>query len=757
MSRDAALLLLGLDTSATPDAIERALDETWTLTQRLADTAPTHSIRETYETRMRQLEEAGRTLLGATFVQRQDAATEAPAPNSRAPVSPAPVSPAPVPTDADSTGTDDSIGLREGRLLAKRYEVRESIGAGGMGAVYRAFDRIRDSDIAIKVMLPRLLDVSTVKERFLHEARLSSELAHPNIVNAYDVGSEGELLFLTMELLQGTTLRQLINGFLERDEPFPVERAVEIASSVCSALDYAHANIIHRDVKPENVFVCEDGTVKLMDFGISRAAASTTITITGATVGTLKYMAPEQLQGAKDIDGRADQYSTARMLYEMLAGEVSDDGSRSLNELRSDVSESLARAIARGMELNRAQRFPTAREFGEALMAVDVESTEPTGRSVPLLITMVVLVVIAAVSLSSVFGAFGAFGGTAGGRFDTARVSVAQEQYEALLGEWRTLAERTPAAVASLALPDGFVQDAREAAERRDAEAAVSAWSTASERLEAALVTARERLAASERTAREADEAREEELAKARAALGDRTKTATLGEHNFALVRCSAGTFTMGSPASEEGRDDDEARRRESVDEFWIGETEVTQGQWEAVMDARPWEGMPNSTTGAQVAVTHVTWNDAVNFCRRLTELEREEGLPPGYSYRLPLEVEWEYACRAGTSTAFSFGNDAGGLARHAVFGRSLNASNAHAAPVQSKEPNRWGLFDMHGNVWEWTATTLADDGPRGFHRGGSWNFDAQRCRSANRSWSDPLQASGSLGFRVVLARDVGD
>ena len=213
------------------------------------------------------------------------------------------------------------------------------------------------------------------------------------------------------------------------------------------------------------------------------------------------------------------------------------------------------------------------------------------------------------------------------------------------------------------------------------------------------------------------------------------------------LVGIRPGTFTMG----EYG----EAHQVTLTKPFWLGKTEVTQGQWETLMGNNP-SYMKNA--GREAPVEQVSWEDAMQFCRKLTERERSAGrLPEGYEYTLPTEAQWEYACRAGTT-----GDYAGVLDAMAWYG---NNSGDTTHPVGQKRPNAWGLFDMHGNVWEWCRDWY-DNYPRGsvadpagpssglfrVFRGGCWTNDASRCCSAYRCKFIPGNRYYFLGFRVALA-----
>ncbi|MBK9386628.1 MAG: SUMF1/EgtB/PvdO family nonheme iron enzyme [Planctomycetes bacterium] len=212
----------------------------------------------------------------------------------------------------------------------------------------------------------------------------------------------------------------------------------------------------------------------------------------------------------------------------------------------------------------------------------------------------------------------------------------------------------------------------------------------------------------------------------------------------------AAPNFVMGSSDYEPGHDSDEAMRPVSIArEFWLAETEVTQAQWNQLMATTPWTGQPFVQEWAGVAATHVSLEHAQEFCRRLTQSEREAGrLPAGFVYRLPREAEWELACRAGSRAAYCFGWDAGLLGAYAVFDESRSGAFAHA--VKTRKPNAWGFYDMHGNVWEWCEDVDRRSG--GVGRGGSWGISAQDCRSALRVRFDASYRVEYLGFRPALA-----
>jgi formylglycine-generating enzyme required for sulfatase activity len=235
---------------------------------------------------------------------------------------------------------------------------------------------------------------------------------------------------------------------------------------------------------------------------------------------------------------------------------------------------------------------------------------------------------------------------------------------------------------------------------------------------------------------------------------------------NLEMVEIPAGSFMMGSPEDEEGGYGDERPQHEvSVPDFMIGKYPITQAQWRLVATLPKvktyLEPNPSNFKGDKRPVESVSWLDAIEFCRRLSKLTKRE-------YRLPSEAEWEYACRAGTTTAYSFGDKAAELGEYAWYGEN---SDSQTHPVGQKQPNAFGLYDMHGNVWEWCADdwhksykgapkdsqiwikdnkNYEDPESRKLLRGGSWVNDAWFCRSAFRLSFDARLQDDDVGFRVV-------
>ena len=262
------------------------------------------------------------------------------------------------PTDASS----DASSL--GTVLASRYELRARIGRGGMGEVFEAVDRRLDRTVAVKVLRPELADDRRFPGRLRREARTVAGLAHPGIVSVHDFGEDAGGVFIVMELVRGRTLSDLL-----RDEgPMAPARAARIGMAAAQALAHAHARgVVHRDVSPTNVMVTATGEVKVLDFGIARAARGSSRPGSGSTQGTVAYVAPERLAGGP-VDHRADVFSLGAVLTEMVTG---SPGVASLGEeVGADLPPRLIATLRRCADPDPSRRFDDAGALAEALWKV---------------------------------------------------------------------------------------------------------------------------------------------------------------------------------------------------------------------------------------------------------------------------------------------------------------------------------------------------------------------------------------------------
>ncbi len=286
-----------------------------------------------------------------------------------------------VPTAVRAVGGDQ---IRPGSVFAGRYEIKEILGAGGMGVVYRAFDRELQEPVAIKTLKPEAMAGGTAAlDRFKQEIRLARRIAHRNVVRTYDLGEQNGMYYLTMEYVEGTSLKQLI---MSRGN-LPVSVTLTVGKQVCRALEVAHAEgVIHRDIKPQNIVVEPSGFLKVMDFGIARLAnppKGKGLTEAGTSIGTPDYMSPEQLAGG-ELDVRSDLYAAGVVLFECITGRVPFEAettwalvAKHLEEqppdprtFNAEVPESLAVVILKAMAKKPGDRYASAAAMHDALARI---------------------------------------------------------------------------------------------------------------------------------------------------------------------------------------------------------------------------------------------------------------------------------------------------------------------------------------------------------------------------------------------------
>ena len=536
-----------------------------------------------------------------------------------------------------------------------------------MGVVYRAEHETLETPAVVKVLHEHLSHRADVAKRFENEAKAASRIGHPGIVKVMDVGWLDKRMFILMEFLQGESL----SDRLERVRRLGEITAVTFIGQAARALGAAHKKgIIHRDLKPDNMFLVPDTEVaggeriKLLDFGIAKLMEEKNFsTHSGALLGTPPYMSPEQCSGAGQVDLRSDLYSLGVILFEMLCGRRPFTGRGygdyiaahltrnppSVREFNPEVSESVARIVAQLLVKDRDKRYATTGELMEALNAAGVSRpstddwSEIRARNIQ-------------VQANPQETTQGINGGPRSELDDTVPEDGAPNTDRGMQ------AGSTPTTVPNRARPG-----AKKGPIPGDGRAAPN-----------------------------------QSLGIVHTALEDVAP--------MRFVGLTGGTFTMGSPKDEKGRDDDETEHEVTVSGFEIAEAVVTQKQWKAVMGTDPSYKFENSGNTDEHPVQEISWYDAIEFVNKLSRRER---LPECYEvkgstvklresctgYRLPTEAEWEYACRAGSQTMYGQGVDALALSEYARYGESWNKGTV---PVKRLKPNAWGLYGMHGNVWEW-------------------------------------------------------
>ena len=275
----------------------------------------------------------------------------------------------------------------KGRLLGNRYEIIEKIGNGGMATVYKATDKVLKRNVAVKILRDEFTTDDEFIKRFEVEAQSAARLTHPNIVSIYDVGVDGNLYYIVMELIQGKTLKEII---IKEKGPLPWKWSINVSIQIASALEMAHRNnIIHRDIKPHNIIITEDGVAKVTDFGIAKAVSNSTITAFGTTIGSVHYFSPEHARGGF-TDAKSDLYSLGVVMYEMVTGRVPFDADTPVSvalkhmqeepvepiELNPNLPIAVNKIIMRALQKDTTLRYQTASE-----MLVDLKKSlkDPEG------------------------------------------------------------------------------------------------------------------------------------------------------------------------------------------------------------------------------------------------------------------------------------------------------------------------------------------------------------------------------------------
>lgn len=666
-----------------------------------------------------------------------------------------------------------------------RYHVLGSLGAGGMGTVYKARHRLMDRVVALKIVNPLLVNKPGAVERFAREVRAAAQLVHRNIVTAHDAETVGGLHLLVMEYVEGQTLAQI----LDEQHELPIAHACEYLRQTATGLQYAlELGMVHRDIKPQNLMLVRressattpeadsdsrllprdsEPVIKILDFGLARFVSEATqsdgATEVGMIVGSPDYMAPEQALDAHAADTRADIYGMGCTLYHLLTGQVPfpeasllakleahrDKLPIPLAQLRPGAPAELAKVVARMMAKDPAARYSTPAEVALALRPFAQEQpalparAQQRGWEVGLKTRI-------AVALSFLVVSFLAW-----------QIII---RFTDETGKVREV-------IAKKGEKIEIIPDPKETQPTGDPETAGPPPPRA-----IAPFTA--------------DEAKAHQAAWAKH-LG--TQVQTTNSVGAKMILIPPGEFLMGSSdeqvaaalamAEELGT---QQRARDFIQKserpqhrvviskpFLMGATEVTIGQFKRFAAATGYKTVREiEVSAAKTGTTYlksgyrvtndspaavITWSDAVAYCNWLSDQEHAV-------YRLPTEAEWEYACRAGSATQFSSGDG------HVELGKSAwyrPEPGVRLNPAGTKLSNSFGLFDMQGNVFEWChdfwdekayehtistnptgpPTPLA--GSNHVIRGGSWNSSAPYCRSAYRSFPG-AHHSDDVGFRCV-------
>ena len=562
------------------------------------------------------------------------------------------------PTDRMKADSRVPRGFAPGNVLAERYVVMSKLGEGGMGVVYKCFDKLGGVEVAVKGLPPEVSRNEYEMEEIRANYQIVSNLHHQNIAGSRTLEKDEETgdYYLVMDLASGIDLRRWIQG----NPLASTEAKLSILRQVAAALDYAHSEgVIHRDVKPENVMVDAEGRVKVLDFGLAARICSCQSSIGDAVTsrgGSPGYKSPEQWQGRQQ-GAEADVYAFGVMAYWMFAGELPFDGDdmdvlrqavlsasvRLIEGLPAHMNQALAKALAKKPE----DRYSSCGEVVEALSAPPPSQSHRS--SWPMVLLAIVTMIAVAV---------------AGARW----FNAAATDHEVSV----PVPEPAP--------PEPAPPEPTPPKPAPPPEPKSPSWTTTT------------------------------------------TNSACLNRP----------CLVMTSPDKTELRLMWCGEVGDTANGFWMGETEVTEGQWRSVM------GTNTIVLGDDYPKTRVSLDDCRNFMERLRNLT-------GLDVSLPGTNIWVVACLAGSTTSYWWGNgpenSSGKSGGH--FGRkSVNVVGGKDGK-KTYPPNGWGLYDMHGNVAEWC------DG--GFIFGGGYQDNSAKCKASGYEAAPDFGGDDNTGFRVFV------
>ncbi|MCL4216972.1 MAG: protein kinase, partial [Candidatus Hydrogenedentes bacterium] len=546
---------------------------------------------------------------------------------------------------------------------------------GGMGAIFRAQDNILNEEVALKTLLPQFAQDKLIVDRFYNEARIARQLSHPNIIRVHDIGIAQGLMYISMEYIRGQSLRQVIDAMLP-GQRLPIRTTLMIMTQLCDALEYAHQFTVHRDIKPENVMVLKDGTVKLMDFGISKLMSQSNMTATSVVMGTPKYMSPEQLRDSRSVDARTDIFSMGVMLYEIITGNLPTGIPKPASQVMSEIPPALDPIISKCVEPDPKDRYRTAPELCEDLRAILAQieagsdvTARPGGadgdtKGLVRAIGLVLILLVVLLTAASLW------------QFDKRRTKYLDQYHQAA------------SAAPSGAQDDGY------------------------ERLNALVTSALPQVREKARQDAELTGIYNQALAHAQRAEGSAASDASTARRELTLaLQCAAGIalapqlgaamvfIPPGSVTLKEG----DVEQEVSLNGFFIDRYEVSGQDFARFVSSAAWRMPPQQYAAAQnAAFANAAFYDAEAYTawsKVLLDKDLDWAQP-----RLPTEAQWARA---------AYGNDA---SEAYPWGQSWqpDACNARgedgvdgvaAGGAFPRDRSSFGVYDVAGNLSEWTRT----------------------------------------------------
>lgn len=698
------------------------------------------------------------------------------------------------------------------------YEIVEQLGQGAFGTVFKALDQRLHRHVAIKVMAPELASQATFRQRFLREARSAAAVKHPNIVLVYEV-EEQPIPYMVMELIDGPSLQQ----YYDDGHRFSVLELIQVGQQIAGALSTAHVGeMIHRDIKPGNILidVCSEdfaSSIKVSDFGLARMIDDDSLSRSGLIAGTPMYMSPEQTLG-EPLDCRADLFSLGSVLYMLATGrppfekgstvEVMKQVARAtpapIQSINSEIPDWLCGLIVRLQARDPRERFQSAPEV-EAILAAESNRLRSGVAEGSHTWPQNLIDTNLRPSAPQLFHAVSAVDSSGEVRLRGKKsrwltiYSVASTALNGLLLcwlSWLWWSYRPTQSLSPISLPvDQPIAENKDAsAPRETSSRKLPATKTSEPTSWAGWPVDAPQPAKSKFSALQARQ-HQESWAKYLGVPQEFTNS-----FNIKFVLIPPGEFQMGSTAEEvenlnQQLKDGAALYKEMLTEvprhlvtipqpFYLSVCEITQQQYREITGSNPsrfsstnWREPKTWLTNTnEFPVESVTWNDAIKFCNQLSEKDSRQAAykvvgesvlqGQGAGYRLPGEAEWEYACRAGTTTDHWSGD----ALKETDWIRTKDYTIVTKKVGQLK-PNPFELHDMQGNVSEWTEEYYRENAysqgahlrtsneppssatpPEPILRGGAYLQVPVKCRAAYRHFQKPDWKADSVGFRLAFS-----
>ncbi|HRV91256.1 MAG TPA: SUMF1/EgtB/PvdO family nonheme iron enzyme [Anaerolineae bacterium] len=625
-----------------------------------------------------------------------------------------------------------------GQTIGNRYKIESFIGQGGMSSVYKAADPNLSRTVAIKVIHPHLSNDPQFLRRFEHEAAAVARLRHPNIIQVYDFNHENNVYYMVMEYIPGQDLKEQLKSLSSKHQRLPLAETVRIMGAVCEAVSYAHEqNMIHRDLKPANIMINPQGQPILTDFGVAKMLDGLDHTVTGAIIGTAKYLSPEQAKGERP-DERSDVYSLGVMLYEMLAGRPPFDADTTvavlmkhvnepvpdIRQIQSDIPEALIRIVEKALEKDKNKRYQSAIQLAVALKTLNLNVQ-------PAEVDEAAKKTVASFRMADYESERAKTDESIRRQAVPAPVAPvsatkSSSSMPILIGVGAVVLLAIIGLVAFLAFSLGSSSDGEPGVVE----------TTSQPTAEQAQVTNGSQEETGQATATNSGESGTE-------ATQDTSQVAQVAEEGPAvdpnlpssvgMIQIPGNAYSVGVLTADR---DHAAAQQVDLESFWLDQYETTNAQYaEFLADTggthpESWIGGNIPADQESFPVMGVTWDEAAAYCAWAKK-------------RLPTEAEWEVAARGSEGRLFPWGDNF----------RAVELPRSGTYKVGGKATNQspFGVFDMAGNVWEWVDEPYAPLADTNYKvlRGGSNDFLKDM---AYRLQGEPTQPTmiASAGIRCA-------